>query len=133
MRLVDSGELRILVHIRDVVPKPFANLVIFATDDLIEQNPDLVRRFVKATLETVKYLKDNPSYAADLYIKRTNAPRDLADRAISLWDWQPSGRGSGQDLAAAVSNNWQVTKYSVAIPANVNVKIEEAVDIKFLP
>ena len=53
------------------------------SDGLVEQNPDLVKRFVKATLETVGYLKDNPDHAADLYIKRSNAPRDLADKTIA--------------------------------------------------
>jgi ABC-type nitrate/sulfonate/bicarbonate transport system substrate-binding protein len=64
LRLVDSGELRILLRMADVIPKPWAGLVVLATEDLIQQNPDLVRKFVKATLETVKYLKDNPRYAS---------------------------------------------------------------------
>lgn len=68
---------------RDVLPKQYVSVVVFATDDLIEQNPDLVRRFVKATLETAKYLKENPGCASELCIKKTNAPKDLADDAIA--------------------------------------------------
>ena len=66
LRLVDSGELRLLVQMKDILPKPWVFSVVWATADLIETNPDLVGRFVIATLETVKYLKDNPAYAAEL-------------------------------------------------------------------
>lgn len=131
--LVDSGELKILLDMRDVLPKPFVSFVVFATDDIIDSNPDLVKRFVKATLETISYLKENPNYAADLYSRKTAAPKDLADKAVSQLDWRPNGRGSGADLTTAVTNNWQYNKESGAIPPNINVKIEEAVDARFLP
>jgi NitT/TauT family transport system substrate-binding protein len=132
-RLVDSRELRILAEFSDFAPKPWVQIVVWATDDLIQQNPDLVKRFVKATLESVKYLNDNPSYAADLYIKRTNAPADLANKVPSQTDWTPNGRGSGQDLIAALKNMWQYNKDVGAIPANSSLKVEDAVDVRFLP
>jgi ABC-type nitrate/sulfonate/bicarbonate transport system substrate-binding protein len=100
---------------------------------VIRKNPDLVRNFVKATLEVVKYIKENPSYAAELYTRRSNAPKELADKAVTLFDWTPSGRGSGQDLQAALGNVWQWNKESGAIPADVNVNIEDAVEVRFLP
>jgi len=133
LRLIDSGELRILVNISDFITKPMLTQGLWASDDLIEQNPDLVRRFVKATLETVRYLKENPSYAGELYIRISNAPKDLADKVIRLIDWQPSGRGSGNDLLTAVKNNWQFEKESGTIPGNFSLKIEDVVDVRFLP
>lgn len=60
LRLVDSGELRIILRFADILPNPYAGLVLFATEDIIQGNPELVRKFVKGTLETVKYLRDNP-------------------------------------------------------------------------
>lgn len=133
LRLVDSGELRILATYADFVPKPWASLCVFATEDLIEQNPDLVKRFVKATLESARYLKDNPSYVADLYIKRSNAPRDLAQKVHSQYEWTPGGRGSGADLFLAVKNRWEHNKDVGIVPADANLKIEDAVDVRFLP
>lgn len=133
LRLVDSGELRIVVRAGDVYPAPWVAYVVFATDELIQQNPDLVKRFVRATLETIQYLKDNPSYAADLYIKKANAPKDLADRAVAQLTWAPSGHGSGKELLPAVSNVWQYNKETGALPANVNIDIQHAVDVRFLP
>ena len=130
--LVDSGEFRVALEMRDVLPKPFVSIVAYATDDMIEQNPELVRKFVNATLEIVKYLKENPDYASELYSKRTGAPRDLSDKAISQLDWAPDGRGSGVDLAVAVTNVWQYNAESGAIPASVKGKIEEVVSTRFL-
>lgn len=132
LRLVDSGELRILVYVSDIVPRPHASFVIWATDDVIQKNPDLVKRFVKATLEIVKHLQENPSYAIDLYIKRTNASRDLADKAIGQLDWTP--RMSGVELSTAVANSWEYARDSGSIPASITpVKAEDAVDSRFLP
>jgi len=61
LRLADSGELRIIGEWSEIFPKPWAGACVFATDDLIERNPELVRKFVRATTESVKYLKGNPS------------------------------------------------------------------------
>ncbi|HWX55153.1 MAG TPA: ABC transporter substrate-binding protein [Verrucomicrobiae bacterium] len=135
LTLVDSGELRLLLPLSDIYPKPYTAVVVWTTSDLIEQNPDLVARFVKATLETVAYLKAHPSYASDLYIRRTKAPRNVADRAVASLNQvlASSGRGSRQDLAAAVAGNWQFITESGAVPASAVVKIEEVVDARFLP
>jgi hypothetical protein len=86
-------------------------------------------------LATVGYLKANPDYAAELYMSRTKAPKNVADKAIaSLNDILTSGgRGSGQDLAAAVSGNWQFIVESGAVPADASAKIDEVVDARFLP
>ena len=135
LTLVDSGELKILVALPDVYPRPYTAVVVWATDDLIEQRPDTVKRFVKTVLEAVGSLKEHPDRAIDLYIEKTNAPRNLAGRAVSELNkfLMPSGRGSGQDLVAAVEGNWLFTKDSGAIPVGTNVNVRDAVDTRFLP
>ncbi|MBI4258196.1 MAG: ABC transporter substrate-binding protein [Thaumarchaeota archaeon] len=132
LRLVSSGELAILVRVSDIIPKPNAAAVVWATDDLIQQNPDLVKRFVKATSETIRYLKENPTYAAELYIKRTNAPKDLADLVIGQTNWTPGM--SGSELLMAMANNGAFSKEVSPLPAGIPpVKVEDAVDVRFLP
>ena len=135
LTLVDSGAVRLLLPLSDIYPKPYTAVVVWTTDDLIEQNPDLVTKFVRATLEIVEYLKANPRYASDLYVKRTNAPRNVSDRAVASLNQilTPSGRGSGRDLVAAVAGNWQFITESGAVPAGTAVNIEEVVDTRFLP
>lgn len=135
LTLIDSGELRLVLPLAKIYPKPYTAVVIWAADDLIAQNPDLVGKFVMSTLEIVGYLKANPDYASELYIKRTKAAKNVADKAVASLNQilTAGGRGSGQDLAAAVSGNWQFIIESGAVPANTVVKIEEVVDARFLP
>jgi NitT/TauT family transport system substrate-binding protein len=135
LTLIDSGDLRIVLPLADIYPKPYTAVVIWATDDLIEQNPDLVRKFVKATLEVVGYLKANPDYASELYVQRTKAPKNVAEKAVLSLNQilTPSGRGSGNDLVAAVAGNWRFIVESGAVPADLVVKLEELVDPGFLP
>ena len=135
LTLVDSGVLKILVALPDVYPRPYTAVVVWATDDLIEQRPATVRAFVKTILEAVAYLRDYPDQAIALYIEKTNAPRNVAERAVTelLKFLVPSGLGSGQALVSAVEGNWQFTKDSGAIPVGAQVNIREAVDVRFLP
>lgn len=135
LTLVDSGELRILVALPDVYPKPYTAVVVWATDDLIEQRPETVKRFVKAHLEAVRYSKEHPDEAIALYMAKTNAPKNVASRAILELNkfLISSGKGSGDNLLDAVAGNWQFTKESGAVPADTTVKIEQAVDPRFLP
>jgi NitT/TauT family transport system substrate-binding protein len=135
LTLVDSGALKLLVPLSDVYPRPYTAVVVWATDDLIEQRPDIVKRFVKTVLEAAGYLKEHPDQAIDLYIEKTKAPRNLAGRAVTELNkfLMPSGRGSGQDLVSAVEGNWQFTKDSGAIPVGTSVNVQQAVDVRFLP
>jgi len=135
LTLVDTGDVRLLLPLADIYPKPYTAVVVWATDDLIKSNPDLVARFVRATLETVAYIKSHASFAATLYMRRTNAPQNIAEKAVASLNQilAPSGRGSGQDLIAAVKGNWQFITVSGAVPRDLSVNIEEAVDTKFLP
>jgi NitT/TauT family transport system substrate-binding protein len=135
LTLIDSGDLRLVLPLADIYPKPYAAVVIWATDDLIEQNPDLVGKFVQATLETVGHLKANPGYAAELYVRRTKAANSVAEKAVASLNQilTADGRGSGNDLVAAISGNWRFIVESGAVPAEPAVKIEDVVDARFLP
>ena len=134
LALADSGSVRLLLPLADIYPKPYTAVVVWATDDLIERNPDLVAKFVGATLEVVRYLKANPGDASELYVKRTNAPKGVADKAVASLNQilTPDGRGSGNDLVAAVAGNWQFITESGAVPAGATVNIGETVDTRFL-
>ena len=135
LALIDSGDLRLVLPLADIYPEPYTAVVIWATDDLIEESPDLVGKFVNATLEIVGYLKANPGYASQLYVQRTKAAKNVAEKAVASLNWifVPSRRGSGNDLAAAVAGNWRFMVDSGAVPANSLVKIEDVVETRFLP
>jgi ABC-type nitrate/sulfonate/bicarbonate transport system substrate-binding protein len=135
LTLVDTRDVRLLVPLADVYPKPYTAVVAWAADDLISSNLDAVSKFVSATLETVGYLKTHASDATSLYVKRTGASANVAEKAVASLNQilAPSGRGSGQDLIAAVRRNWQFITESGAVPPDVRVRIEDVVDTTFLP
>lgn len=132
---VGPGELRVLVPLADLYPRPYTAVVAWAAEDLIAENSDLVKRFVAATLEVAQYLKDHPAYASDRYAARRNASKALADTVAArlTQSLSPDGRGSGGDLVAAVAGNWKFMTESGAVPASTAVTIEDVVDARFLP
>ena len=89
----------------------------------------------KVVEETVAYLQQHPSEASAFYSKRTGAPKAVADRVIGSLNHYltADGRGSGQDLAAAVAGNWRFMTASGAVPAGIDVRIGDVVDDRFLP
>lgn len=131
LALVDRGELRLIARAPDYRPRPELNNAVWASDALIEQRPDLVRTFVRATLETVRYLKENPADAARLVAKRTGMPDALARKAVEEIDWVPGGAPGG-DLPKAALNYWEVLKGTGALPPEAALKIEELVDTRFV-
>ena len=53
-----QGKVRILVRMGDIIPD-FLGHVIFASNDLIEKDPALLRRFLKAWFETIAFMAKN--------------------------------------------------------------------------
>jgi NitT/TauT family transport system substrate-binding protein len=134
LQLVESGRRKVVLKLADGIPKPYATFAVWATDDLIEQDPNLVKRFVTATLETVKYLQENPTYTATLYQKLIpDAQPEIARLAVSQIDWRPEGKGSGDDLGLAVANIWTYARAVNILPQSTAVRIEDTINARFLP
>jgi NitT/TauT family transport system substrate-binding protein len=135
LTLVAPDGLRLLLPLSEIYPKPYTAVVVWATDVVIERNPDLVMKFVRSTLDIVEHLKADPSYASDLYIKRTNSSKSVADTAVASLNkvLTPSGLGSGHDLVAAAAGNWQFMTESGAVADGIFIKMEDVVDNRFLP
>lgn len=56
------GEVRPVVNLRDFLPKDWVDLVIVARTDFVEKSPALVKRAVKAWLQAVSFIMDNPDW-----------------------------------------------------------------------
>lgn len=128
---VESGELRLLMSSAEYRPRPELNNCVWATEELIQKNPDLVGSFVRATLQTVQYLKDNPRAAARLISARSNLAETVAYRAALLFDWMPSGQPGG-DLMLAAKNYWQFRQAAEPLSSETKLTIEEVVDTRFV-
>jgi len=56
IEMAEAHEARAVVNFGDVVP-PFMNTAMYATNILIQQHPDIVRRFVKAWFENIAWAR----------------------------------------------------------------------------
>jgi NitT/TauT family transport system substrate-binding protein len=59
--LEESGRTRNLILFGDIV-KHFYTHVIFATDDMVDNRPELLRRFLRAWFRTVAFMKENREF-----------------------------------------------------------------------
>jgi ABC-type nitrate/sulfonate/bicarbonate transport system substrate-binding protein len=59
--LEESGRTRNLILFGDIV-KHFYTHVIFATDDMVDNRPELLRRFLRAWFRTVAFMKANREF-----------------------------------------------------------------------
>jgi NitT/TauT family transport system substrate-binding protein len=66
------------------VPQP--GYAIVAHKEMVEQNPDLVRRFVKATLEAVKAAQTNPDESIQALINWSGSVEDQKAQAREVLD-----------------------------------------------
>jgi NitT/TauT family transport system substrate-binding protein len=60
--LEEMGRTRNLILFGDIV-KHFYTHVIFATDDVIDRRPDVLRRFLRAWFGTIAFMKANRDFA----------------------------------------------------------------------
>ncbi len=75
-QLQRKGEGRLLLRFGDYIGK-FYTHVLFASNRIIEKNPDLVKRFVQGWSDTVKYMKENKADTVRLAKKVTGYDDDI--------------------------------------------------------
>lgn len=73
---------RIIVSFADYVTK-FHSLMMFTSDRLINENPDLVRRFVQGYFKTIAYMRANKAQSAKIIAATTGLSEDAI---LQAWD-----------------------------------------------
>ncbi|HEY1505436.1 MAG TPA: ABC transporter substrate-binding protein, partial [Stellaceae bacterium] len=79
IELTQSHEGRVLLNFGDVVP-PFINTALFASNTLIEQHPDLLRRFLKAWYENIAWVRGHKKETVDILVPSLNLKPDTVAR-----------------------------------------------------
>ena len=80
LNLQANGEGKVLATFGDAVPD-FHTHVIFAHDNVIQKNPDLVKRFLRAWFRTAAYMRDNRAATVASVAKTMNLPEKVIDAA----------------------------------------------------
>jgi sulfonate transport system substrate-binding protein len=81
--LQQKGQGQVLMTFGPILPQ-FITHGMFASDSLIAQHPDTVRRFVHAWFDTIKYMRAHKAETIKLTQPVTNLPADIADRVYDL-------------------------------------------------
>ena len=76
--LADRNEGKVLLHFGDEI-KDFHTHVIFATNKVIKEQPDVVRRFLAGWQETVEYMLSHRQEAIELAHKTTELPLKIQE------------------------------------------------------
>ena len=81
--LQQKGQGRVLLTYGPILPE-FITHAMYASDALIAQRPDTVRRFVHAWFDTIRFMRANKPETIKLTQPVTNLPTDIADRVYDL-------------------------------------------------
>jgi ABC-type nitrate/sulfonate/bicarbonate transport system substrate-binding protein len=71
IELEEAHEGRVILNFGDYVP-PFMNLALYATNRMIKDRPDLVRRFVKAWFENIAWVRSHRAETIALLMPALN-------------------------------------------------------------
>ena len=83
LKVEQAGQGRILLTFGDIV-NPFIAHIIYATDDMIAQHPDILRRFLTGWYETIAFAKAHKQEAIRLSQPVTALPDDLANKVYDV-------------------------------------------------
>lgn len=113
---------------------------IVASDDLIQKNPDLVKRFVAATVEATKRAIENPEHGVDVFMAFTS--NSGLSREVVAKQWSEAmkvlhtKRTADKPLGVMDAADWQDTidtlVENVGLPAG-SVKPDMVFTNEFLP
>ena len=85
--LEDKKELRQIYNFGDLLPH-FITEAVFARKDLVKSNPDMVRRFVAAWIETLDFIRTNKAETVDISAKVLNqTPANIS----RVYDYEKKG------------------------------------------
>jgi len=110
----------------------YSNL-IFTSEDLVEKDPDLVTRFLQATLHGYEEAMDDPDHAAQLSVQR-NPELDLDGELASMQASLPLLRPAGSPPGMMTVESWQAA-YQFMLDQGLldqPIDIGEVYDLSFL-
>jgi NitT/TauT family transport system substrate-binding protein len=79
----ENNEARLLVTFGDIV-KDFHTHVLFARDELVQNNPDLVQRFVRAWFKSVAYMRAHKAFGIKIAAKTIDMSESAVSRAYDI-------------------------------------------------
>ena len=99
LRLVEEGTGRILVRFGERIPE-FHVHVVFARNAVIDSNPEALRNFVSALLESVQYMREHKDQTIDIAMRVADVSKSVAtanyEELVPIYN--PTGRFDAKAL-----------------------------------
>jgi len=122
-----AGETNVLLTPGDVFEGGVPISIVVFREEVIDSNPEGVRRFVKAYLRGIKWATENPDEVPGVLAQDINAPIEIA-RGIKLPMFNPSGRIENEMLDAIIQAIREYDPDSMGPEGSA----EEILDFRFL-
>jgi len=108
----------------------YQQVAIIAREDMLKSRADLVRRFLRSYLESVRYYKSQKEIA----IRRTMERLRTSDRAIAEFDYNQRVRALPDDGKPSIKG-MQLALDDIAKdnPKAKNLTVQQLIDLSFLP
>ncbi len=130
--LVQIGQKSGLNLLLDFIEKDieYQQVAIIARDDLLKSRADLVRRFMKAYLDSVRFYKTQKELAVRETMKRLRT----TERAIGEFDYNQRARSLPDDGKPSIKG-MQLALDDIAKdnPKAKNLTVQQLIDLSFLP
>lgn len=130
--LAEKEGLRTVAFLGDLFPFPFQGFVV--TDRKIAENPAQIKRWLRAMIKGLMYLRDNPEEATDIGIKKLqlgNINRPMLLQSLRRYLKALPDGIPGLPSQEGLKN---VLEYDVRIPMNIkeNIRPETVLNLKFV-
>lgn len=130
--VAEKEGLRSLSFLGDLFPLPFQGYV--ATDKKIVENPAQVKRWVRAMVRALMFLRDRPEESADIGIKKLqlgNISRSMLIEATKAYARAFTPGVPGVPSAEGIKN---ILEYEVRVPMNMAVPLpaRQILDLRFV-
>ena len=128
---VKAGEEIVVLPFISVGFKIYAASIV-ATDKMIQEKPDLVKRFLSATKEVFEWARDNPEEACQLHVKRfPEVEMDDCVHSLSavmpfVFNAHSKEFGFGRESAERLKFSWETIAAATELKADYDYK--QAID-----
>lgn len=124
-----SKGYRILINSADVFPVPFSGIAV--NDQLIRTNPEVIKRWMRAHLRAISFIRQNPEEAALIASKELKLDPETARAAIKLVLPAMSADDPGGFTEKAMRFHLEHSAGQAGVEAK-NVRIADIADVSLL-
>lgn len=126
-----SGQLRIVYNDSSILPTPWAEFVIAASNNMINNNPATLHKVVTAFSQTIQFIINNPAYSEQVIQNFSKSSPEVATQTYNMLvsSWIPSLAINPVALqnVQGIYVNYGIT------PSNIAANISSTYTTSFLP